>query len=130
MLPYFKRTETWMDGASATRGGDGPIGVEWARVADPIYDAWIEAGTAAGYRIIADNSAGDTEGFAPQPVHDPQRPALVGIDRLSQAGAASQQPHLMTRVLAGKVLIEGQRAVGDRVDQRWRDRAGAARSAR
>ena len=93
VLPYFKRTETWIDGASATRGGDGPIGVEWARVADPIYDAWLEAGTAAGYRIINGQQRGRHRRLRQEPIHDPQRAALVGIDRLSQAGASSQQPH-------------------------------------
>ena len=112
VLPYFKRTETWIDGASATRGGDGPIGVEWARVADPIYDAWLEAGKAAGYRIIKDNSAGDTEGFA-------KSQYTIRNGRRSSASTAYLKPALrrsnltlMTRVLAGKVLIEGQRAVG------------------
>src|ERR671930_917416 len=33
VLPYFKRTETWIEGGSEIRGGDGPMGVEWARVA-------------------------------------------------------------------------------------------------
>ena len=125
VLPYFKRTETWIDGASATRGGDGPIGVEWARVADPIYDAWLEAGTAAGYRIISDNSAGDTEGFA-------RSQYTIRNGRRSSASTAYLKPALrrsnltlMTRVLAGKVLIEGQRAVGIELIRAWRDRTGA-----
>ena len=110
---------------ATTRGGDGPIGVEWARVADPIYDAWLEAGKAAGYRIITDNSAGDTEGFA-------RSQYTIRNGRRSSASTAYLKPALrrsnltlMTRVLAGKVLIEGQRAVGIELIRAWRDRTGA-----
>jgi 4-pyridoxate dehydrogenase len=112
VLPYFKRTETFIDGESETRGGAGPIGVEWARVADPIYDAWLEAGRAAGYRVIADNSSGDTEGFA-------RSQYTIRNGRRSSASTGYLKPTLrrgnltlMTRVLAGKVLLDGKRAVG------------------
>jgi 4-pyridoxate dehydrogenase len=36
-LPYFKRGEAWQGGEDVWRGGDGPIGTQWARTADPIY---------------------------------------------------------------------------------------------
>ena len=45
-LPYFKRTETWEEGENAFRGGSGPIGVEWAKTKDPLFDAWLEAASA------------------------------------------------------------------------------------
>ncbi len=60
VLPYFRRTETWEGGASETRGDSGPLGVEYSRVADPLYDGWVEAGRAAGYPVISDASAGTT----------------------------------------------------------------------
>ncbi len=112
VLPYFKRCETWIEGGTDTRGGDGPIGVEWSRVADPIYNAWLEAGKAAGYPIIADNSGGDTEGFA-------RSQYTIRNGRRSSAATAYLKPALrrrnltlLTRVLASKVVIEGNRAVG------------------
>jgi 4-pyridoxate dehydrogenase len=43
VLPYFKRCETWQEGENAWRGGSGPIGVEWAKTRDPLFDAWIAA---------------------------------------------------------------------------------------
>jgi 4-pyridoxate dehydrogenase len=111
-LPYFKRTETWIDGESAIRGGDGPVGVEWARVDDPIYDAWLEAGRAAGYPVIKDNSAGETEGFA-------KSQYTIRNGRRSSAATAYLKPalrrpnlKLVTRALAERVLLDRQRAIG------------------
>jgi choline dehydrogenase-like flavoprotein len=128
VVPYFKRLETWTEGASDIRGGDGPIGVEWARKFDPIYDAWVEAGKAAGYQEIADNSAGDTEGFA-------RSQYSIRNGRRSSASTAYLKPALMrknltlkTRVLAGRILIENKRAVGIEYIERGRVvRAHAAR---
>ncbi len=115
VLPYFKRTETWIEGGSEIRGGDGPMGVEWARVADPIYDAWLEAGKAAGYPTIHDNSAGDTEGFA-------RSQYTIRNGRRSSAATAYLKPvlqrhnlTLISRVLASKILIDGTRATRHRI---------------
>jgi 4-pyridoxate dehydrogenase len=64
VLPYFKRVESWEEGDTPFRGGEGPIGVEWAKTTDPLFDAWIEAAKAAGYPAVHDYNAGSHEGFA------------------------------------------------------------------
>jgi choline dehydrogenase-like flavoprotein len=63
VLPYFRRGETWQNGENAWRGGDGPLGTEFARTRDPLYDAWIEAGKAAGIPLTDDYNAGEQVGF-------------------------------------------------------------------
>jgi len=112
VLPYFKKIETWTGGESETRGGAGPVGVEWARKFDPIYEAWIEAGKAAGYREIADNTTGDTEGFA-------RSQYSIRNGYRSSASTAYLKPALKranltlkTKVLASRVLLQGNRAIG------------------
>jgi choline dehydrogenase-like flavoprotein len=112
VLPYFKRSETWQNGASDVRGGEGPLGVEYSRVADPLYDAWVEAGKAAGYREISDASAGDTEGFA-------RSQYTIRNGRRSSAATAYLKPVLRrknltvkTGVLTTRVTLEGTRATG------------------
>ena len=104
VLPYFKRCETWEGGANDTRGGEGPIGVEYSRVADPLYDAWVEAGRAAGYPVIADASSGTTEGFA-------RSQYTIRNGRRSSAAVAYLKPVLRrknlevrTKVLTTKVV--------------------------
>jgi 4-pyridoxate dehydrogenase len=112
VLPYFKRAETWEGGGSDTRGADGPLGVEYSRVADPLYHAWIEAGRAAGYPVIADASSGTPEGFA-------RSQYTIRNGRRSSAAVAYLKPVLKrknlevrTKVLTTKILLEGTRAVG------------------
>ena len=63
VLPFFKRCETWQDGESEWRGGSGPVGVEWTRSPDPIYDAWIEAAKTAGFPVTEDYNGEHAEGF-------------------------------------------------------------------
>ena len=46
--PYFRRMETFEDGASAYRGDSGPIHVERNRMRYPIVDAYIDAAVACG----------------------------------------------------------------------------------
>jgi 4-pyridoxate dehydrogenase len=128
VIPYFKRLETWTEGESEIRGGSGPIGVEWARRFDPIHDAWIEAGKAAGYHEIHDHSAGDTEGFA-------RSQYSIRNGRRSSASTAYLKPtlgrrnlNLKTRALATKVVLEATRAVGiEFVERGALTRAQAAR---
>ena len=62
VLPYFKRVESWEDGENIWRGADGPIGVQWAKTKDPMFDAWMEAAKDAGYPIVHDYNAQTQEG--------------------------------------------------------------------
>src|SRR5882672_6681410 len=63
VLPYFRRGETWQGGANAWRGGGGPLGTQFARTRDPLFDAWMAAGAAAGFPHIADYNGPQQEGF-------------------------------------------------------------------
>jgi choline dehydrogenase-like flavoprotein len=103
VLPYFRRLETWTEGDSEARGGSGPIGVEWARKFDPIYDAWIEAAKAAGYRETHDNSAG-RPGIACQ-LHS-QRPPLSASTHLKPALERKTSP---SRRRYSRILLDGAR---------------------
>ncbi len=64
VLPYFKRAETWSEeSTSAWRGDDGPVGVRYGDAADPLTEAWMAAGAAAGFPVTEDYNNGDMEGF-------------------------------------------------------------------
>jgi 4-pyridoxate dehydrogenase len=63
VLPYFQRGETFEKGANPWRGGDGPLGTEFARTQDPLFEAWLEAATAAGYPLTPDYNGKQQEGF-------------------------------------------------------------------
>jgi len=63
VVPYFQRCESWQGGADTWRGGNGQLGTEFAKTEDPLYDAWIEAGKAAGYPFTPDYNGKQQEGF-------------------------------------------------------------------
>ena len=62
-LPYFKKQETWEDGPSAHRGGDGPLGTCWSIFQDPLAEAYTAASQAAGLKWNADLNSGHNEGI-------------------------------------------------------------------
>jgi choline dehydrogenase-like flavoprotein len=112
VLPYFKRCESWQDGETVWRGGAGPVGVEWAKTSDPLYDAWIEAGRAVGFPITEDYNGAQAEGFGRSQY------SIRGGRRASSATAylkpARHRRNLSvaTGALTTRVLLRGSRATG------------------
>jgi len=64
ILPYLKRAETWEDGETEYRGGSGPLYVRRTKDIDPLYEAYIAAGVAAGHPYTEDYNGAEQHGFA------------------------------------------------------------------
>ncbi len=112
VLPYFRRVETWSEGASDVRGGEGPVGVEWSDSPDDLFQGWEQAAAAKGYRTGYDMNAGDMEGFGRVQFN-------VRRGRRASSAAAylkpvAHRPNLSVEVnaLTTRVLIEQGRARG------------------
>lgn len=111
VLPYFKRCESWQNGGTDWRGGDGPIGTEYGKTKDPLYTAWLEAAAQAGWPVTEDYN-GPKIGFGRSQY------TMKNGKRCSAAVAflhpAMKRPNLTvkTRALTSKILMEGNRAVG------------------
>ena len=112
VLPYFKRGETWEGGANEWRGGDGPLNVQWARSPDPIFDAWVEAGKAAGYKASDDFNASSGEGFG-------RVQFTIRNGRRHSAASAYLRPALSRpnltlkmRAHATRIIMQGSQARG------------------
>ncbi len=112
VLPYFRRSETWEEGADDWRGGDGPLKVIRSRSPDPVYADWIEAGEAAGHPFTPDYNGASQEGFGRS------QSTIMDGRRCSAAVAylrpALARPNLTLEVeaLAHRVVFENGRAVG------------------
>jgi len=112
VLPYFKRCETWERGENPWRGGAGPVGTEFAKTTDPVYDAWLDAAKAAGFPVTDDYNGRQQEGFGRGQY------TIRGGYRSSAATAylrpAKSRPNLdvVTGALATRVLMQGTRATG------------------
>lgn len=113
VLPYFKRSESWEDGqGEAWRGDDGPVGVRYGATSDPLTDAWIAAGQAAGFPPVTDYNNGDPEGFG-------RGQYSIRNGRRCSTATAYLKPIrtrknlvVETRALATSVLLEGTTARG------------------
>jgi 4-pyridoxate dehydrogenase len=112
VLPYFKRGETWQNGESAWRGGTGPLGTQFAKTRDPLFDAWMEAGMEAGFACNADYNGPRQEGFG-------RGQYTIRDGRRSSSARAYLRParrrrnlEIETQAHATRVLIEGARARG------------------
>lgn len=111
-LPYFRRAETRDLGADDYHGGDGPLYVTTGPGWSPLYQAFVEAGSEAGYGYTPDMNGYRQEGFGPM-----QMTVRAGV-RWSTAKAylepVLQRSNLevRTRVLAQRILFDGRRACG------------------
>ncbi|HLH93830.1 MAG TPA: choline dehydrogenase [Xanthobacteraceae bacterium] len=112
VLPYFRRGETWEGGENAWRGGTGPLGTQYAKTRDPLFEAWVEAGAAAGFPRNPDYNGASQEGFG-------RSQYTIRDGRRSSSARAYLRPArrrrnlvVETRAHATRVLIEKGRAVG------------------
>lgn len=112
VLPYFRKMESFTEGASATRGGDGPLKVKRAEARHRLNDVYMRSGEQAGHALPADHNSGDQEG-----VHIAQ--ALIDEGVRCSASRAYLRPNLhranltvRTGAHVQRILFEGDRAVG------------------
>ena len=125
-LPYFRRMENCLAGGDEWRGDEGPLEVERGPAVNPLFDAWLAAGSQAGFLRSDDVNGYRQEGFA---VFDKN---VRGGRRLSAARAylhpVLDRPNLTlhTRAFVERVEMDGARATG--VRYRWRGRARTASS--
>jgi choline dehydrogenase len=128
VLPYFKRSEGSERGADDFHGDDGPLRVSRAKGSNPLYDAFIAAGAAAGFARSADFNGPEPEGFGRYDF------TIADGERWSAARAfldpARPRANLaiVTHAHALRIAVEGGRAVG--VDAAVRGRATTFRARR
>ena len=113
-LPYFKRAETWVEGADIYRGGDGPLGVCGGNDMrlSPLYRAFIDAGVQAGYPETADYNGAQQEGFGP--MHMTVRGGVRDSTARAYLQAVKQRDNLtvITKALVQSLEFVDKRAVG------------------
>ena len=112
-MPYFKRSERRELGASAYHGGDGPMPVtRLPELSHPLTKAWFAAGAQADYPATDDFNGPQQEGFGPvdSTISNSQRASAAHSYLHPAMGRANLT--VITRALAGRLLIEHGRAVG------------------
>ncbi|MCI0633183.1 MAG: choline dehydrogenase [Actinobacteria bacterium] len=113
-LPYFKRMENCLAAArdDPFRGHDGPLVLERGPATNPLFRAFFEAATQAGYELTDDVNGYRQEGFAPfdRNVHRGRR---LSASR-AYVHPVRGRPNLevRTRTFVTRILFDGTRAVG------------------
>ncbi|EKO3659983.1 choline dehydrogenase [Vibrio metschnikovii] len=113
-LPYFKRAESWSQGADTYRGGDGPVatcnGNEMTL--NPLYQAFIDAGEQAGYPKTDDYNGYQQEGFGPMHMTVNNGVRASTANAYLKRALARPNLTLLKGVLTRKVLLKDKRAIG------------------
>lgn len=111
-LPYFRRSENSDRGASAYRGGDGPIRVQKGRLQSPIFDAFEASSAEAGHRLVDDLNGPDAVGIGRLDTSKTGgRRCSTAVGYLRPA-LTRRNLVLRTRALAQRVVLDGDRATG------------------
>ncbi len=116
VLPYFLKSEDYVDGASEMHGAGGEWRVENQRLHWDVLDHWMEAAAAWGLPKVTDFNTGDNEG--------------VGYFRVNQRGGwrmntakaflrttTGDRLRVETQAQTRRVLVENGRAVGVEYEQ-------------
>jgi 4-pyridoxate dehydrogenase len=112
ILPYFRRQESWEGGPDAWRGGDGPLSTQFNRYQDPLVDAFLAAGQAAGHPTTEDYNGAQQKGFArwQSTIHRGRR--CSAADAYLRPALRRGRIDIVTGAQASRILFEGRRAVG------------------
>ncbi len=109
VLPYFRRLEARMDGPSEYKGERGPIAVT-TTAPDLLAQAFLDAGTQAGYRSTADVNGFQQDGFGLLPKN------VAGGLRSSTARGYLHNPppnlRIRTNCVATRILLDNRKARG------------------
>jgi choline dehydrogenase len=127
-LPYFRAGETSERGENAWRGGSGPLGVARAKLDNPLFDAFLEAGASSGQ-----GRSDDLNGYQPEGVA--RLDSTIRDGRRCSAAVAHLKPalarpnlELVTRALVEQLMLKNKRVNGVRV--RYRGAAHTIRARR
>jgi choline dehydrogenase len=117
VLPYFKRMENSQGGEAGWRGNDGPMNVRRGPMKNPLYKAFIEAGSQAGFELTDDYNGSKQEGFGPmeQTIHNGRRWSAANA---YLRPALKRQNVSLVNGLARRIVIENHRATGVEIEAR------------
>ena len=117
-LPYFRKAEDFDQGENPYHGVGGPQKVTTGEMRNPLYEAFVEAGVAAGYPHTPDMNGYQQEGFGPM-----FRTTGKGYRWSTATGylrpvRKRSNLTIRTRTLTRRVLLDGEQAAGVEIEQR------------
>ncbi|MDO7083671.1 choline dehydrogenase [Pseudocolwellia sp. AS88] len=118
-LPYFKKSEDWAFSANEYRGKGGHLGVNNGNeMKNPLYRAFINAGTEAGYFETKDYNGEQQEGFGAMHMTVKNGVRSSTANAYLRPAMTRNNLTVITHALVHKVLLEGKKAVGVRYERK------------
>jgi choline dehydrogenase len=111
-LPYFKRSERNMRGASALHGADGPLYVSDLRYTNPLSDAFIQAGEQAGIARNDDFNGERQQGIGFYQVTQKDGARCSAAVAYLEPARGRDNLEVVTGALVRRIVLENGRAVG------------------
>ena len=117
VLPYFKRSEDYVEGASDLHGSGGEWRVENQRLHWEVLDDWMEAAHQAGLPKVTDFNTGNNEGVGYFRVNQ-RKGWRINTAKAFLRTSSGQELKVETHAQVRHLLFEGQRVVGVAYDRR------------
>lgn len=117
-LPYFRKAESFKFGGDDYRGSEGPLSTNNGNnMQNPLYGAWVEAGTQAGYIKTDDTNGYMQEGFGA--MHMTVKNGVRWSTANAYLRPAMARPNLsvITNAMSRKLVLDGKRVVGVEYEQ-------------
>ncbi|MFZ7093190.1 GMC family oxidoreductase [Primorskyibacter sp. 2E233] len=124
VLPYFKRSEDYVEGPSEMHGAGGEWRVENQRLHWDVLDDWMDAAQAAGLPKVTDFNTGNNEGVGYFRVNQ-RNGWRMNTAKAFLRTTSGVNLKVETQAQVKHLILEGGRAVGVTYDQN-----GTAREAR
>jgi choline dehydrogenase-like flavoprotein len=128
VLPYFLRSEDYVEGASEFHGAGGEWRVENQRLRWQVLDDWMEAAAAAGLPKVDDFNTGDNEGVGYFRVNQ-RNGWRMNTAKAFLRSAPKDRVQVVTGAHVASLLFEGRRVTGvayEKDGQRHEARSGGA----
>ena len=111
-LPYFRKCESSERGESQWHGANGPLSVSKAKLQNPLFDVFLEAGELAGQGLTEDPNGYNPEGVSRlDSTKRNGRRCSAAVAHLSPA-MRRKNVELVTNANVQRILFEKNRAVG------------------
>ena len=116
VLPYFKRSEDYVDGPSDMHGTGGEWRVENQRLHWDVLDDWKQAAMQTGLPACDDFNTGDNEGVGYFRVNQ-RNGWRLNTAKAFLRGAQKNKLRVETHAHSQRILFKGRRAVGVEFEQ-------------
>ena len=116
VLPYFKRSEDYVEGADDMHGEGGEWRVDHQRLQWDVLDDWMEAASQAGLPKVTDFNRGNNEGVGYFKVNQ-KRGWRMNTAKAFLRRTKGQSLRVETHAHTRRVILEEGRAVGVEYEQ-------------